>query len=451
MTNNLSHTQPPIPDPSSPIPTSPTFIHFYDTLVSSGLLARLSGSALKILTVLGLAASPLGTGTARSRAFFRDLLAAGIVTPTDRGRLFCGLRHHELACRAGIGKNTVTRATSQLQALGLVEKRVVARPDGTRYNLFFLLPASHLDKFNTLRPPASQSPIPKTGTVPPAVPVPIPGTNYRKQHTTTAVATQPAGSDEFDPLALLAHFARRQGLAHYRPTAHDRRKLDLLRRRGYTQAQVLAAIDGAFDRRPADAPPIRMFSYCATIALASPPVNAPQPTAHHPPVAATGIELPDRQASAAPPLSPVHDLPPRLAILYESEIGPLSPLIRRELAGLAAAHPDPAEWDAAFREAARANVRRISYVQKVLEARLARQAHSPAACHLQPGTPSGGNRERTEKPSRNLSGGRQHRRAKDGTRDINSHNCTGEELLAIQRAAAAVEPLDPAKVLGHGQ
>ena len=77
--------------------------------------------------------------------------------------------------------------------------------------------------------------------------------------------------------AILAHFARRKGVGHYRPTAHDRKKLDRLEVLGYTQAEILAAIDRAFDSRPPDEAPIRMFSYCATVAVATPPRRSAVP------------------------------------------------------------------------------------------------------------------------------------------------------------------------------
>ncbi len=80
-----------------------------------------------------------------------------------------------------------------------------------------------------------------------------------------------AAQDRLDREAILAHFARRKGMRHYRPTAHDRKKLDRLEVLGYAQAEVLAAIDRAFDTRSPDESPIRMFSYCATVALATPP------------------------------------------------------------------------------------------------------------------------------------------------------------------------------------
>jgi transcriptional regulator with XRE-family HTH domain len=77
-------------------------------------------------------------------------------------------------------------------------------------------------------------------------------------------------AESLDRSAILAHFARRKQVARYRPTAHDEKKLDLLEQGGYSQAEIVAAIDRAFDSRAPDAPPIRMFSYCAAVALSTP-------------------------------------------------------------------------------------------------------------------------------------------------------------------------------------
>jgi hypothetical protein len=71
--------------------------------------------------------------------------------------------------------------------------------------------------------------------------------------------------------AVLACFARRKDVGRHRATAHDEKKLALLQESGYSQEEILAAIDLAFDSLSSDAPPIRMFSYCATVALATPP------------------------------------------------------------------------------------------------------------------------------------------------------------------------------------
>jgi hypothetical protein len=118
------------------------FIQIFDSIVSSGLLARLTGNAFKVLSALGLAASPLGVGSEKDEAFFQDLVAADIVALLDRGKLFCCIPHEELVRRTGISKNTLSRCTDELEAHGMVEKRAVRKADGTRYNIFFILSAS---------------------------------------------------------------------------------------------------------------------------------------------------------------------------------------------------------------------------------------------------------------------------------------------------------------------
>jgi transcriptional regulator with XRE-family HTH domain len=88
------------------------------------------------------------------------------------------------------------------------------------------------------------------------------------RHAIDRSRTASAGSHPpLDRDAILAYFARRKGIDNYRPTAHDENKLDELERRGYSQDEILAAIDLAFDTRPPEASPIRMFAYCAAIAL----------------------------------------------------------------------------------------------------------------------------------------------------------------------------------------
>ena len=459
------------------------FVLVFDSLVSSGLLASLSGNAYKALMALGLAASPLGSGSQRSQAFFQDLCQAGIVSSSDRGRLFCGLDHRELMRRTGLSKNTLSRCTAELETRQMIEKRRVRQADGTAYNLFFLLPGCHLDKFHTFHH-GGDSGVgrPKTGTdcIPGPIfranRVPEDGTNDNTVFsTTTPTSTGRAmerqgglgsgasarpdlgtGSERrLDADAALAHFARRRadqpaGLpagSAYRPTSHDRRKLAVLQEAGYSLTEVLAAIDRAFDDRPADAPPIRMFSYCATIALATPPrQTAPTPgvTGCAPPA---GPLPPVADASwsdseTAPVLGdepPAHAgteaaTPPVLAHarqLYQLEVGPVTPLVDRELRRLAAQHPDPAAWDTAFGEAVRANVRQLRYVSRVLESRAAGASRADR--------PDG---RRSVPPGRG-----RFRRSRAGTRR-GAQYIIDEELAEAQRKAAAVEPLDLETVLG---
>jgi len=364
------------------------FVQLFDSMVSSGLLAELTGNAFKVLSALGLAASPLGVGSEENEAFFQDLVKAGVVSLQDQGRLFCCVAHEELVRRAGVSKNTLSRCTAELEERGMVEKRQVRKADGRRYNIFFILPASHLDKYHTNRPRAqcAAEPVPEIGTDPAAKPIPeigtVPrdGTNRRSTATTTAPAL---AGEVLDWEAVLAHFARRKGVTRYRPTAHDKKKLALLQEGGYSQEEVLAAIDQAFDGLAPDAPPIRMFSYCATIALATPSRRFSSSEGDK----GSTDEL-NRDAISPSPATTSEGADTASVLkhvirLYQSEIGAVTPLVEGELRVLMATYPDPSAWDTAFREAIRANVRRLSYVHQVLKRRA-----TGASANL---PPSGGN------------------------------------------------------------
>lgn len=429
------------------------FVQLFDSMVNSGLLARLTGNALKVLSALGLAASPLGGGSEKDEAFFQHLVAADIVAPQDRGKLFCCVPHDELVRRTGISKNTLSRCTAELEGHGMVEKRAVRKADGTRYNIFFILSASHLDKYNTHRPRAGSSesePDPKTGTgsrqkpLPRTGTVPEGGTNSISTTTATptAITTAVSAGEGFDREAVLAHFAERKGVDRYRPTAHDQKKLALLQESGYSREEIMAAIDLAFDTHLEDAEPIRMFSYCATIALATPPRQLSTSESEQ-----RSTDEPERDSVSRSPSSATIDeeadtpsVLKRIISMYESEIGAVTPLVEGELRTLIAAHPDPSEWDTAFREAIRANVRRLSYVHQVLMRRAT--GASPSL------PPSGGNdvkRKSKSEQSRRRRDGDHRRRTRSTGRTRPSSD---EELIAAQQRAAAMEPLDLVATLG---
>lgn len=441
------------------------FVQLFDSMVSSGLLAQLTGNAFKVLSALGLAASPLGTGSEQAEAFFEDLVRAGIVFPQDRGRLFCCVLHHELMRRTGISKNTLSRCTAELEERGMVEKREVPGEGTKRYNIYFILPASHLDKYNTHRhssratkvaavPKIGTAPgdaIPKTGTarmseaIPDSGMVPRTGTNLIFPPTTTPTTTTAATGQMvtgFDRDAVLAYFARRKGVARYRATAHDERKLALLQESGYSQDEILAAIDLAFDSLAPDASPIRMFSYCATVALATLPrclstgegdknttTERPRDPASPPPATASG--KPDTTSVLK-----------YVMRLYESEIGPVTPLIEDELRTLVTQYPDPDAWDTAFREAVRANVPQLRYVQQVLKGRATR---ARSTLPLSGGTDV----KQQSQSSRSRAGrngdGRRRRTASPGR---SSGSASDADLEAAQQRAAAMQPLDLVTLLG---
>jgi hypothetical protein len=151
------------------------FVQLFDSMISSGLLARLSGNAFKVLSALGLTASPLGNGTARDETFFRDLVSAGVLEPDDRGKLFCCVPHDVLVRRPGVSKNTLSRCTAEPEERGMIAKREIRKRDGMRYNVYVILPGSYLDKYNTHDPPVQRTepkPVPELGRGSEMMPLP---------------------------------------------------------------------------------------------------------------------------------------------------------------------------------------------------------------------------------------------------------------------------------------
>ncbi|MBN1136267.1 MAG: hypothetical protein JXM73_06765, partial [Anaerolineae bacterium] len=321
-------------------------------------------------------------------------------------------------------------------------------PDGTRYNIFFILPASHLDKYNTNRPRARSTtaePVPKTGTGFQEKPVPETGMNFILPAATTPTTPGAATGQVitgFDREAVLAYFARRKGDECYRATAHDEKKLALLQEGGYSQDEILVAVDLAFDTLPPDAPPIRMFSYCATVALATPPRRlSPAEGIKNTTTEPTGDPVSPPPATGSGKSDTLSVLK-YVIHLYESEIALVTPLIEAELRTLVAQYPDPDEWDTAFREAVRANVPQLRYVQQVLKGRATR-ARSTLPL-------SGGTDVKQQSQSGRSRAGRNGdgRRGRAASPGRSTGATTDEELQAAQQRAAAMQPLDLVAVLG---
>ena len=336
----------------------------------------------------------------------------------------------------------------------MVEKREIRKPDGTRYNIFFILPASHLDKYNTHRPrtqSTTSEPVPKIGTgsagkpVPEIGTVPKTGKNFILPAATTPTTTPAAAGQMvtgFDRDAVLAYFARRKGAGRYRATAHDEKKLALLQEGGYSQEEILAAIDLAFDSLPPDAPPIRMFSYCATVALATPPRSLSPVESGQDATAELKRDLLSPLPATASGNPGIPSALRYVMRLYESEIGPVTPLIEDELRVLVAQYPDPDEWDTAFREAVRAHVLQLRYVQQVLKGRATRARSTlPLSGGTDVEQPSQSSRSRTGRNG----DGRRRRAASPGR---SSGPATDEEFQSAQQRAAAMQPLDLVAVLG---
>jgi hypothetical protein len=274
--------------------TREVFVKVYRDMAASGLLAQLSGNELKVLLVLGLEAKVLG-GNAEAERHFERLTSFGAVTRADRGRLFCYLDRNAIAERTGLSTRTVSTAGTALVQKRLIEKRSVRNRSGQHdYNVYFIRPASHLGKFGFNRRPFDDSQEPNShrgqilptvdamGTEPPTAGFPhlkngrsgrgsgmdlgrrvLAADPLGNTKTKTRTAGQQAGSCL--DAEVFARFAERQNVDRYVPTERDVCGLARARSEGYSQDQILASVDKAFDGRSMDAEPIRRFTYCLPI------------------------------------------------------------------------------------------------------------------------------------------------------------------------------------------
>ncbi|NOZ04735.1 MAG: hypothetical protein GXP41_00060 [Chloroflexi bacterium] len=434
-------------------PNEKIFVQVYGELATSGLLADLHGNELKILLALALHARPLGRDMAdggAARPVIEEFRRKGLLGAQDAGYLCCSLAHAELMRLTGLAENTVAKYAKSLVQRGLIEKRTIQRGSRVR-NLYFILPATHIDKFNTYHPrPGSPSTASNFEAVTAATPNKFAASHRRYNPVVDDVV--PA-RENFDQQALLTHFAARKGTRSYRATAHDRKRLAELQDKQYSQAEIIAAIDRAFDERPADAPPIRQFAYCARIALSQPPRATVTATAEDTALPATGSSAPTAGAmhrtedfstagNSSPPASAV-DAPPvtpragtpsvldRVVQLHQQELGPVTPLLWQELERLVQHYPDRAQWERAFRKAAMASVRRLDYVAGVLK-------------NSQTPNPTIGGKTEHERTKQQA--GTHRRKRKKTTRKHSGW--TAEELADAQKRGEAVPPLDVGEVLG---
>ncbi len=103
-----------------------TYIKKYVGMLESGLLAKLSGNAYKVLDVLGLRSRPLGDPHRRgAEDEFQFLLQMRLVKQEDRGQLFCFVGREQIMMDAGIHSvHTVDHALDELAKLQLIERIV---------------------------------------------------------------------------------------------------------------------------------------------------------------------------------------------------------------------------------------------------------------------------------------------------------------------------------------
>lgn len=274
---------------------SNVYLEMYRALVTSGMLADISGNALKVLVAMGLRARVLG-GDAEGESLFRHLVSLKLVSEADRGKLFCYATQEDLLVDCGLGsRNTLAQAIRCLTDHQLIEKRSrhrQRRRDASSYvaNVYLIRPASSIRKFNTGYTPSRAQ---KEVSAPDA---PVRGRQQSHLGDQKVISqpqlgdqflitqphagdqnliTQPGGrsktvhnkkeedeeGEEEKISSILARFATRQGDPAGSGGPQERRKVQGLLDEGYSAEQIATAIDQAFDARPANARPVRGFGF----------------------------------------------------------------------------------------------------------------------------------------------------------------------------------------------
>lgn len=274
---------------------SNVYLELYRALVTSGMLADISGNALKVLVAMGLRARVLG-GDAEGESLFRHLVSLKLVSEADRGKLFCYATQEDLLTDCGLGsRNTLAQAIRCLTDHQLIEKRSryrQRRRDASSYvaNVYLIRPASSIRKFNTGYTPSRAQ---KEVSAPDA---PVRGRQQSHLGDQKVISqpqlgdqflitqphagdqnliTQPGGrsktvhnkkeedeeGEEDKISSILARFATRKGDPAGNGGPQERRKVQGLLDEGYSAEQIATAIDQAFDARPANARPVRGFGF----------------------------------------------------------------------------------------------------------------------------------------------------------------------------------------------
>jgi hypothetical protein len=227
-----------------------TYIKKYVGMIESGLLAKLTGTANKLLDALGLRArilaDPRRPGAEEE---FQLLKKLGIATDKDRGELFCFSSLEQLARDTGLASlHTVEAGLEQLIKLQIVRKvsaKGTARLASGRFgsNVYFIQPASFIGKFDA-------DPLRNDGSLRwqkmPTVKTTI-GNPPKTVHR--AIKSIDQQQKEEEGVRLIArHFAISIGAQNYAPNEKENRKIAALFTEGYSVEEICAGITRAVER-----------------------------------------------------------------------------------------------------------------------------------------------------------------------------------------------------------
>ena len=132
-----------------------TYIREYVGMIESGLMARMSNAAYKTLHALALRARVLGDPRRPgAEEEFQELERLGIVSPEDKGNLFCFPSRDQLMEDTGIRSvHTIDAVLDELAEMKIVKRITPAQPRLTRglfgSNVYIIHPESFIGKFGT--------------------------------------------------------------------------------------------------------------------------------------------------------------------------------------------------------------------------------------------------------------------------------------------------------------
>jgi len=255
-----------------------TYIREYVGVIESGLMARLSNAAYKVLHALALRARILGDPRRPgAEEEFEELRQLGVVTANDKGLLFCFPSRDQVMKDTGIGSvHTVDAAMLELSENRIVKRVSSAQPRLGRGwfgpNIYLIHPESFIAKFGgdnvreaeTASRDGEQKVLSVNG---PSVQKTLSGHPVEDTESTLRNSMNRAlkinNNDQQDQVELISkHFAASIRIDHHTPSEKEKHKIALLLAEGYTVQQICAGVTRSVERAAQAGRTIHSISYC---------------------------------------------------------------------------------------------------------------------------------------------------------------------------------------------
>jgi hypothetical protein len=238
-----------------------TYIREYVGMIESGLMARMSNAAYKTLHALALRARILGDPRRPgAEEEFQELERLGIVSPEDKGNLFCFPSREQLMEDTGIRSvHTIDAALDELAEMKIVKRITPAQPRLTRglfgSNVYIIHPESFIGKFGTdngEQKTLSERPAKRDGEQK-LLSVQGTGSSLRNSDNCPLKSTASTRTNSLrectpDVRRVIEFFARAIGAEKFEPTEKENQRIAALFAGGYSEEQIRAGITHAVER-----------------------------------------------------------------------------------------------------------------------------------------------------------------------------------------------------------